>query len=212
MDTSGFNDRSWLDARGTPHTEEMRVEERFSRRDYGHMDLKITITDPKTFTRPIAFSVVLDLMPDTDLLEHYCAENERDDAHIRGGARSLATRRYALAQSGELMTATASYGGPAFPGVAAPVREDGTSAFTPQMSITDSGVTLTLDAAFNINSLRVGELTGTVNEVWRVPNVTGEGRLVQDIVATTRTSTTTLNGRSDGVSRFRILRKLAQDR
>jgi hypothetical protein len=49
------------------------------------MDLKITITDPKTFTRPIAFSVVLDLMPDTDLLEHYCAENEKDDAHIRGG-------------------------------------------------------------------------------------------------------------------------------
>lgn len=119
----------------------------------------------------------------------------------------------ALAQSGELMTATASYGGPAFPGVAAPVREDGTSAFTPQMSITESGVTLTLDAAFNINSLRVGELTGTVNEVWRVPNVTGEGRLTQDIVATTRTSTTTLNGSgSDGVSRFRILRKLAQDR
>jgi len=118
-----------------------------------------------------------------------------------------------LAQSGELMTATASYGGPAFPGVAAPVREDGTSAFAPQMSITDSGVTLTLDATFNINSLRVGELTGTVNEVWRVPNVTGEGRLVQDIVATTRTSTTTLNGSgSDGVSRFRILRKLAQDR
>jgi hypothetical protein len=63
----------------------MRLEERFSRRDYGHMDLKITITDPKTFTRPIAFSVVLELMPDTDLLEHYCTENERDDAHIRGG-------------------------------------------------------------------------------------------------------------------------------
>lgn len=79
--------RSWLDARGTPHSEEMRVEERFLRRDYGHMDLRITITDRKTFTRPVAFSVVLDLMPDTDLLEHYCAENERDDAHIRGANR-----------------------------------------------------------------------------------------------------------------------------
>jgi hypothetical protein len=85
VDTIGFNDRSWLDARGTPHSEDMRVEERFTRRDYGHMDLKITITDAKTFTRPIAFSVVLDLMPDTDVLEHYCAENERDDAHIRRG-------------------------------------------------------------------------------------------------------------------------------
>ena len=119
----------------------------------------------------------------------------------------------ALAQSGELMTATASYGDPAFPGVAAPVREDGTSVFTPQLSITESGTTLTIDAAFNINSLRVGELTGTVNEVWRVPNVPGEARLQQNIFATTRTSTTALNGSGgDGASRFRILRKLGQDR
>ena len=86
VDTIGFNDRSWLDARGTPHSEDMRVEERFRRRDYGHIYLTITITDPKTFTQPITFSVVLDLMPDTDLLEHYCAENEKDDARIRGAA------------------------------------------------------------------------------------------------------------------------------
>jgi len=87
VDTIGFNDRSWLDVRGTPHSEEMRVEERFRRRDYGHLDLTTTITDPKTFTRPITFGVVLDLMPDTDLLEHYCAENEKDDAHLRGAAK-----------------------------------------------------------------------------------------------------------------------------
>jgi hypothetical protein len=86
VDTIGFNDRSWLDVRGTPHSEEMRVEERFRRPDYGHLDMKVTITDPKTFTRPIDFSVVLDLMPDTELLEHYCQENEKDDLHIRGPA------------------------------------------------------------------------------------------------------------------------------
>ena len=86
VETVGFNDRSWLDVRGTPHSEEMRVEERFRRRDYGHLEMTVTITDPKTFTRPIAFSMVLDLMPDTELLEHYCQENEKDDAHIRAGA------------------------------------------------------------------------------------------------------------------------------
>jgi hypothetical protein len=86
VDTIGFNDRSWLDVRGTPHSEEMRVEERFRRADYGHLDMTVTITDPKTFTRPIRFNVVLELMPDTELLEHYCQENERDDAHIRAGA------------------------------------------------------------------------------------------------------------------------------
>ena len=90
VDTIGFNDRSWLDVRGTPHSEDMRVEERFRRRDYGHLELTTTITDPKTFTRPITFSVVLDLMPDTELLEHYCAENEKDDAHIRGRRDEIA--------------------------------------------------------------------------------------------------------------------------
>ena len=84
VDTAGFNDRGWLDARGTGHSTEMRVEERFRRRDYGHLDLTITITDPKTFTSPITFSVVEELLPDTDLFEHYCLENEKDDAHFPG--------------------------------------------------------------------------------------------------------------------------------
>jgi hypothetical protein len=64
----------------------MRVEERFRRRDYGHLDLTITVTDPKTFTRPITFSVVEELLPDTDLFEHYCSENERDAAKIAAPA------------------------------------------------------------------------------------------------------------------------------
>ena len=87
IETSGFNDLGWLDARGTGHSEAMRVEERFHRRDYGHLDLAITITDPKTFTRPISVSVVERLLPDTDLFEHYCSENEKDDAHFPGRAR-----------------------------------------------------------------------------------------------------------------------------
>jgi hypothetical protein len=87
IETSGFNDLGWLDARGTGHSEDMRVEERFRRRDYGHLDLTITVTDPKTFTRPITFSVVEQLLPDTDLFEHYCLENERDDRHFLGRAR-----------------------------------------------------------------------------------------------------------------------------
>ncbi len=87
IDTIGFNDKGWLDARGTGHSEEMRVEERFRRRDFGHLDLTITVTDPKTFTRPITFSVIEQLLPDTDLFEHYCLENEKDDRHFPGRAR-----------------------------------------------------------------------------------------------------------------------------
>ena len=87
VDTIGFNDTSWLDARGTPHSTEMRVEERFRRRDYGHLELTITVTDPRTFTKPITISVVAELLPDTDLLEHYCLENEQDDKRMPGRAR-----------------------------------------------------------------------------------------------------------------------------
>ena len=84
IDTVGFNDKSWLDARGTPHSEDLHVEERFHRRDYGHLDLTITLTDPQTFTRPITFSVTEVLLPDTDVLEHYCLENEQDDRRMPG--------------------------------------------------------------------------------------------------------------------------------
>jgi hypothetical protein len=81
IDSMGFNDSSWLDARGHGHSEDMRVEERFHRRDYGHLELGITITDPKTFTQAISFNVVEGLLPDTDVFEHYCIENEKDAAH-----------------------------------------------------------------------------------------------------------------------------------
>jgi hypothetical protein len=123
------------------------------------------------------------------------------------------TYRYSLSlsQSAEQMNAVVDYGPPLlFPGVVAQIREDGTSTFNPSMSSTESGITLTIDATVNLNSLRVGELTGTVNEVWRIPNFAGEGRLAQDIVSTTRTSTTTLSGLTEQhLRRLRFLRKLA---
>jgi hypothetical protein len=86
VDTVGFNDLSWLDARGHGHSEDMRVEERFHRRDYGHLEVAVTITDPKTFTKPVSINFVENLLPDTDLLEHYCLEAEKDAAHQPGKA------------------------------------------------------------------------------------------------------------------------------
>ena len=81
VESSGFNDQSWLDARGHQHSEEMKVEERFHRRDYGHLDVQVTVTDPRTFTQPITIRFVETLLPDTDLLEHYCLEGEQDAEH-----------------------------------------------------------------------------------------------------------------------------------
>jgi hypothetical protein len=86
VDTVGFNDLSWLDASGHGHSEDMRVEERFHRRDFGHMDVTVTIADPKTFTKPFTISFVEELLPDTDVFEHICYENEKDAAHQPGRA------------------------------------------------------------------------------------------------------------------------------
>jgi hypothetical protein len=86
VDSVGFNNLTWLDVRGHGHSEDMRVEERFRRRDFGHLDVTVKITDPKTFTKPITITFVEELLPDTDLLEHYCLENEKDAAHLQGKA------------------------------------------------------------------------------------------------------------------------------
>ena len=61
VDTIGFNDRGWLDAFGHPRSESLHVTERYLRRDFGRMDLDITIEDPKYYTRP--FSVKTNLRP-----------------------------------------------------------------------------------------------------------------------------------------------------
>ncbi|MBV9508081.1 MAG: hypothetical protein JO323_24070 [Acidobacteriia bacterium] len=81
--TAGFNDRGWLDIEGHPHTEALRITERFHRRDFGHMDLEMTIDDPKTFTHPFSFHIDKTLVPDTDLLESIC-ENDRSVPHMLG--------------------------------------------------------------------------------------------------------------------------------
>jgi len=74
--TAGFNDKSWLDAGGTPHTDALRTTERLRRIDFGHMEIEFSFDDPKTFTRPWAATVRFILLPDTELLEHQC-DNEK---------------------------------------------------------------------------------------------------------------------------------------
>jgi hypothetical protein len=82
--TAGFNDRTWLDFSGHPHSEALRTTERFRRRDYGHIDFEMTLDDPKTFTRPFTLKAVKTLVADTELLETIC-ENEGIAPHLVGG-------------------------------------------------------------------------------------------------------------------------------
>ena len=82
VETVGFNDRGWLDARGHTHSGALRVTERFHRLDFGHLEVQMTIDDPKTYTRPFTVKLRQRLLPDTDLLESFCAENEKDLTHV----------------------------------------------------------------------------------------------------------------------------------
>jgi hypothetical protein len=84
VDSAGFNDRGWLDARAHGHSQAMHLTERFHRLDFGHMEVELTIDDPETYTRPFTIKLHQRLMADTDLLESYCAENEQDAKHMEG--------------------------------------------------------------------------------------------------------------------------------
>jgi hypothetical protein len=85
VDTVGIHTRAWLDGFGHPRSEGMRITERYRRRDFGHMDLEVAIEDSKYYTRPFGFKTTLTLLPDTDVLDYVCNENEKDRAHYRPG-------------------------------------------------------------------------------------------------------------------------------
>src|SRR5215831_10920178 len=83
VETAGFNDKTPLDTMGHPHSEAMRVVERFHRRDFGHMDVEMTFHDLEMYTKPFTIKVPHDLMPDNDIFEMFCNENEQDRAHLK---------------------------------------------------------------------------------------------------------------------------------
>src|SRR5262249_34572673 len=78
VESNGFNDKTWLDGDGHPHTEDLRLTERYQRRDWGHMDLEVTFNDPKAYAGPWAVHIDMALEADTEMLEFFCAENEKD--------------------------------------------------------------------------------------------------------------------------------------
>jgi len=82
--TTGFRDMGWLDEEGTPITSAGRLTERFRRVNYGTLEIEITVDDPKAFTRPWTVTLIQHLMPDTDLIEFVCAENNRSTPHLVG--------------------------------------------------------------------------------------------------------------------------------
>ena len=80
VDSKGFNDLTWLDDAGHPHSDALHTVERFRRQDFGHMEIQLTIDDPKAYTKPWTLTMQFQIMPDTELIEDVC-ENEKDAQH-----------------------------------------------------------------------------------------------------------------------------------
>ena len=74
VESFGFNDRTWLDHDGHPHTEALRMTERYRRRDFGNLDLDVTLSDPAVYARPWTVAVRAELAADTELIEWVCNE------------------------------------------------------------------------------------------------------------------------------------------
>jgi len=83
VETAGFKEGSWLDNSGHPHTEALKLTERFRRINFGRLELVVTVNDPNAYSRPWTSDTLrFNLQPDTELLEHLC-ENNRDLEHLQ---------------------------------------------------------------------------------------------------------------------------------
>ena len=84
VQTTRLRDGGWLDVNGAPLTDAASMIERFRRVNYGNLEIEVTVDDPKAYTRAwTARTIRQRLMPDDELIEFVCAENEKSSAHYK---------------------------------------------------------------------------------------------------------------------------------
>jgi hypothetical protein len=84
VETNGFRDGMWLDRGGSPMTDAAKLTERFRRVNYGNLEIEVTVDDPKAYTEPWTVTLHQFIVLNTDLLEYFCQENEKDQGHLVG--------------------------------------------------------------------------------------------------------------------------------
>jgi hypothetical protein len=84
IESNGFNDRTWLTREGMPHTDQLRITERYTRVDFGHTVLDVTYVDPGTFTEPVQVSIDMVFRGDSEMLEVICNESATGRSHYSG--------------------------------------------------------------------------------------------------------------------------------
>ena len=84
VESNGFNDKTWLTREGLPHTDQLRITERYRRPDFGHIELEISYEDPGTFTQPVQLTIDMVYRADAEILEVICNESETGRRHYSG--------------------------------------------------------------------------------------------------------------------------------
>lgn len=84
VQTTGFRDGMWLDRSGSPMTDAAKLTERFRRVNFGNLEIEITLDDPKAYTAPWTVKLNQFIVLNTELLEYFCQENEKDLTHLIG--------------------------------------------------------------------------------------------------------------------------------
>ena len=88
IETAGFNEVTFIDATGAPHSDQLTTLERVRRLDDGTLETIVTVTDPVMYTEPWSARFVYDLHPEVELEEYHCGEPHRDISHVPGVAEA----------------------------------------------------------------------------------------------------------------------------
>ncbi len=83
IDTIGVRDDTWIDWNGSILTEAAKVREEITRPDFGHIDVQVTVDDPKAYTKPWTVTLHQKIVVDTDLIDEICVENENSLQHLK---------------------------------------------------------------------------------------------------------------------------------
>ncbi|MEY4641263.1 MAG: hypothetical protein RLZZ227_1257 [Pseudomonadota bacterium] len=111
IESNGYNDKTWLTREGLPHTDKLRITERYRRLDHGHMELLLTFDDPGTFTETVEATVDLVMVSDTSMLEVICNESQTGQQHYSGELSQAEMKVVELSES-TLQRYVGTYQGP----------------------------------------------------------------------------------------------------
>ena len=83
IDTIGLRDDTWIDWNGSVVTEAAKVREELRRPDFGHLEIRVTVDDPRAYTKPWTVTLKQRIVVDTELIDELCVENEQSLKHMK---------------------------------------------------------------------------------------------------------------------------------